>query len=425
MATLVTTALLVLAGIPSVSSSSGADPEITDPPKDVSPGSFLLNKSSPAANEAFSRAIFANASAYDVTAAWVALESQADYWMFIQVRDLPDGWGLAGKPPSGSPFGDNASFAGTSLVANCTIAGGNYRAIAKLAMPERGQLLDNYTLWKGDEWVPLSGAYSTSQDWVAMRLPKAAFAGLADGVKLTKFWVLGRYANFSMDFAPNAKQISLSGVPDPSLVGPQVAKGRVVEPQFGRDYSFGQYYHPPGPTPTTSISLPTGTSNTKTPSHVDPALRLEIVGGSQKALTAGHSVVYEVAVHNDAAASDTVFLVLSSASKGWSHQLSESTFVLPSMQARSVLLTVAASDGAVSSLRSMVDASSMLGASTRVSALSVIDGSVAPHTGSGGEDVTIIEAPKSPHNGTPGLEAFGVLAVLGLLAIALRGRGTR
>ncbi|HLE47426.1 MAG TPA: hypothetical protein VI818_03940, partial [Candidatus Thermoplasmatota archaeon] len=291
----------------------------------------------------------------------------------------------------------------TSLVANFTIASQTYRAIFKLHMPEPGSLMDNYTLWRADgQWASIAGAYNTSQDWIAMRLPKGLFAGIGDDVRLTNFWIMGRFGNASMDFAPNARDPA-TGSLDPVSLIKKVAEGQTVAtPVYGADYVFGQYYHPQG-------------SPGYVPSAPVPNIDLGIVGEDTRMIDPGDSTTYEVRVSNLGTAQDTVFLSLSSAGQGWSHQLSDVEIQLAAGDSRMVFLTVSAADHASEPLRSLVDASSQLGGSDSISFLTVLapppESSAPPSDESEPEHD---EEPEKEEAGSPGFEfLFVALAVAG------------
>ena len=399
-ATLVTTALLAVGVLPVASAGSRAVPEVSDAENDVSPASF-------AANTPQNATLFANLTMYDVVRSWIGLETADDFWLFIEVKDLPDGWGVPADPPSESPFGANASFVGTSLVANFTIGADAYRAIFKLHMPEPGSIMDNYTVWRADgSWAYVSGAYNTTQDWVAMQLPKAMFAGLADGVHLTQFWVLGRFGNHSMDFAPNARDPA-TGSLDPLALAQKLAAGQAaVSPTYGNDYVFGQYYHPPG-------------SPGYSPSAIVPAIDLSIVGEDSRLIDAGDAATYQFTVANGAAAADTVFLSLSSAAQGWSHQLSDVEIQLAPGASKTVFLTVSAAEQADQPLRSVIQAASQLGGSDSVAFLTVLQpaASEAPPTT---DPAQATDEPPADEKGVPGFEF--VLVALAGLGVALYRR---
>jgi hypothetical protein len=408
LATMVTTALLVVAGVPSVYAGSAADPEILDARQDVNPAAFASSVG------ADNQSIFDNATAYDVVKGWVAAESATHFLIFIKVDDLPDDWGPAGPPPSQSPFGVNASFSGTSLVANFSVAGKMYWAIAKLAyLGKSGGLVDNYTLWRdGAEWRELSGSYSVSSDLIQMRLPKAAFLGLADSVRLEKFWIQGRFGDHAMDFAPNAKdpaQPSITSPPDPLVLSQMVASGKIVAPQYGRDYVFGQYYHPPSGGGNGGGSAP------------DLVMRIE--GSDGMTIKAGEKAQYLVLIENRAGALDTVYFTLSSASSGWEHRFEVQSLVLQSGESKLLALDVTAGEGVRGTMRSVVDASSQLGAARSVSVLTLIDESDVYQPPPSDTQIPVLPAP-SEGGGSPGVAAVAIFAALAVVALFIR-RGTR
>lgn len=408
LASLVTTTMLAVAAVPSALAGSAAAPEILDAAGDVSPAAFATNET--VDNETLSE-MYQNVTAYDVVQAWVGLESASDFWIFIHVRDLPDGWSALGAPPEESPFGANASHAGTSLVANFSISGQTYQAIAKLAMPKAGALFDNYTIWRGDEWAPVAGVYNTTQDWVAMILPKAAFAGLGDGVRLTQFWVQGRFADFAMDYAPDARG-TVTGLltQDPFLIAEKVAAGELVEPMYGLEYEFGQYYKPPSTSPAPG-NWPTA-----------PAVRLSSTGASERSVARGESVSYEIRVANQATASDTAYFALNSAGSGWSHQLSETQVELGPGQGRLLYLTVSAAPDARGAMESIVSVSTSLGGTDALSLRSSVLESAPGGPGSGGSSPGSAPATTQPEGGAPG---FGVLLVAVAALVALGAFGLR
>lgn len=405
LASLVTAALLGATWLPFASAGSAADPEISDLAGDASPAAFAINSPENAS-------LFQNMTTYDVVAAWVSLESATDFWIFVRVRDLPDDWGVLGNPPPQSPFGANTSFSGTSLVANFTISGVAYQAIAKLAEISPGGVLDNYSLWKGNQWAPLSGSYDVESDLIAMRLPKVAFAGLSDGIQLQRFWVAGRFGDRSMDYAPNARDV-VTGSTDPLDLLGRIQGGKVsVEPQFGRAYTFGQYYHPPPPG---SPPVPPGPGQPPLPD-----IALSIVGNEETVIKAGDSMIYQIRIHNRASGADTAYLVLSSVLPGWSHQLSDVQLALGPGEAKEVFLTVIASEDAQGSLASRVDLSSSLGASRNVEALTRI--LVVEDDGPGPDDDSVSPVPP-PKGGSPGPGLiWAALAVAGALVAARRRR---
>ncbi|MBI2078354.1 MAG: hypothetical protein HYT80_08325 [Euryarchaeota archaeon] len=393
---MVTAALLAVGALPVASAGSSSAPEISDAENDVSPASF-------AANTPQNASLFANLTMYDVLRSWVGIETADDFWLFVEVKDLPDGWGVPADPPDESPFGSNATFVGTSIVANFSVASQTYRAVFKLHMPEPGSIMDNYTVWRSDgSWASVSGAYNTSQDWIAMHLPKAMFVGLADGIHLTNFWVLGRFGNHSMDFAPNARDPA-TGSLDPLALAKKLAAGQpAVTPSFGSDYVFGQYYHPPG-------------DPGYSPSALVPAIDLAIVGDESRMIDAGAAATFQFEVSNDASATDTVFLSLSSAAAGWSHQLSDVEIQLPPEGAKMVFLTVSAADGADEPLRSVVQAASRLGGADSVAFLTVLQ----PHDEAPPTDDELphyTDLPPADDKGLPGFEL--VLVALAALGVA-------
>lgn len=403
LASLVTTALLGATWLPLTLAGSLADPEIRDGMGDAAPSAFAVNSPQNAS-------LFENLTAYDVVAAWIGLESVSDFWIFIRVRDLPDDWGALGAPPSQSPFGANASFSGTSLVANFTIAGVTYEAIAKLAEVSPGGVADNYSLWRGPQWAPLSGSYDVEADLVYMRLPKAAFDDPSDGARLQNIWVMGRFGDRAMDYAPNARDVA-TGISDPLDLLGKLQSGKVTaQPQFGRDYVFGQYYHPPPPgSPSTAPGPGQGPL---------PDLAVSIVGSEERVIAAGDSVTYQVRIHNRAAQADTAYLVLSSAQEGWSHHLSETQLSLGPGQANEVFLTVFASEAAVGSQASRIDVSSSLGAAKSAATLTRI---LVVDDGPGPDDDSVSPVP-APKGGSPGAGFATAAVAIGLLALAVRRR---
>lgn len=398
LASLVTAALLGATWIPFASAGSSADAEVRDNVGDASPAAF-------AANSPENASLFENLTAYDLVAAWVSLESESDFWLFIRVRDLPDDWGALGNPPPQSPFGANTSFSGTSVVANFTVAGKQYQAIAKLAEVAPGGLMDNYSLWKGSQWAPLSGSYDVESDQIAMRLPKIAFENLTDGILLEKFWIQGRYGARVMDYAPDARDV-VTGSSDPLDILGRLQQGKVtVEPRYGREYRFGQYYHPPAPG--SSYSPPPSTQGAL------PDLSLSIIGSSERAIAAGDDAIYQLRIHNRAAAAETVYLVLSSAKAGWSNHLSHAQMQLGPGEADDVFITVAAAESARGSLTSRIDVSSSLGASKTSSVLTRVVESDPYEPGPQDDTVSPVVPPKG---GSP---SAGVLVAVAASGIAL------
>jgi hypothetical protein len=405
LASLVTTTLLVVVVFPSVSAGTESNPEILDAAGDVSPAVFATNKT---LDNATVTALYQNVTAYDVVRAWIALETVSDFWMIIKVRDLPDGWGALGAPPEESPFGENLTHAGTSLVANFTINGNVYQAVARLAMPRAGMLLDNYTLWHNGARGEISGTYNTTQDWVAMKLPKEAFAGLADGVRLTNFWVQGRFANLTMDYAPDARD-SLGGTPDPLTLLSRVANGSLVRPNYGRDYTFGNYYHPPGSG---------GGGNWP----AIPNIALSASGATQKEIRGGESAEYEMTIANRGTMQDTIFIALNSAHASWSHQLSESQFTLAPGATRTVRLTVFAAEGSSGSMESIVAASSQLGDEDLLSFVTSVLAVAGP---TGSPPATQGDHPTGtgePGRRVPGFEVAFLVGAAALAGLAWRRR---
>ena len=400
LASLVTTTLLAVAVFPSISAGSAMSPEITDAAGDVSPAVVASNET---IDNATVTALYQNATAYDVVKAWVSLETDSDFWIFIEVRDLPDGWGAVGDPPEESPFGSNLTHAGTSLIANFSIAGATYQAAAKLAMPGAGKLFDNYTLWHDGARGDVSGAYNTTEDWVAMKLPKAAFPGLVDGSRMTNFWVQGRFANRSMDYAPNARD-SFGGTPDPLVLLGNIENGSLVMPNYGLEYTFGQYYHPPGTG---------GSGNWPTV----PNIQLAAVGDHEKIVDAGKSVEYEMTIKNRATAEDTVYFVVTSAKTGWSNQLSATQFTLGPGESEVLQLKVSASESTEGLLDSLVGATSRLGGEDELTFTTIVnpkeDAPISQQPGSGDDPKPVTTEPKG---GSPG---FAVAAVVGAIGIAL------
>lgn len=400
LASLVTTTLLAVAVFPSISAGSQTSPEITDAAGDVSPAVFATNKT---IDNATISAIYQNATAYDVVKAWVGLESASDFWIFVEVRDLPDGWGAIGDPPEESPFGANLTHAGTSLVANFTIQGISYQAVAKLAMPGPGKLFDNYTLWNDGSRGDISGAYNTTEDWVAMKLPKAAFPGLVDGTVMSQFWIQGRFANRSMDYAPNARD-SFGGTPDPLVLLGNIQNGTLVTPNYGFDYTFGQYYHPE--------------SGSGGNWGVAPNIQLAAIGEYEKIVEPGRSVDYEMRITNKATADDTVYFAVSSAGAGWSHQLSTSQLMLAPGASKTFTLTVAAANGAEGMVESLVSASSILGGEDELTFTTIVKM----------EDDTPMSSDPAPQEPEPdplttqpkgGSPGFAVGAVVGATLLAV------
>jgi hypothetical protein len=405
LASLVTTTLLAVAVFPSISAGSQSSPEIMDAAGDVSPATFASNET---IDNATINALYQNETAYDVVKAWIGLETEHDFLLFIEVRDLPDGWSALGNPPAESPFGANLSHAGTSLVANFSIAGLTYQAVAKLAMPSAGKLFDNYTVWHDGARGDVSGSYNTTEDWVAMKLPKSAFPGLADGMRLTNFWIQGRFANMSMDYAPNARD-SLGGTPDPVVLLGKIQGGSLVMPNYGADYYFGQYYHPSG----------SGGGSGNWPAV--PNIQLAALDGAST-IDPGESAVYEMRVTNAASAKDTVYFVLNSAKAGWAHQVSESQVVLAPGASKIISLTVSASDDATGSFESILSASSALGAESDVAvttliAKELVDSEEKP---AGSFDPT--PGSSDAKGGSPGFELIGLVAAAAAAVFLVRRR---
>ncbi len=385
-------------------------PEITDAAGDVSPAVFASNET---IDNATITALYQNATAYDVVKAWISLETASDFWLFIEVHDLPDGWGALGDPPEQSPFGANLTHAGTSLVANFTIAGMTYQAVAKLAMPGPGQLFDNYTLWHDQARGDVSGTYNTTQDWVAMKLPKAAFPGLVDGQRMSQFWVQGRFANRSMDYAPNARD-SFGGTPDPLVLLANIQTGSLVSPNYGLDYAFGQYYHPPG----------TGGGSGNWP--VAPDVQLASISDTEMIIDAGKSVEYEMKVTNRATAQDTVYFVTSSAKTGWSHQLSTSQITLDPGASEEFSLKVSAAENAAGMLDSLVGATSVLGGQDELTFTTIVKEESAPISNDPEPEESDSDpiVKTEPKGSSPGFAAAAVAGAT-VIAIFLVGRRRR
>lgn len=407
IASLVAAVLLGGLLVPTATAGAQDNPEISDPPGDANPLSFAAQTEDDAS-------LFQNLTAYDVLKAWIALETEDAFLVQIQVRDLPDGWTIPDSPPRYTPFNNSPAYDGTALLAHFSIAGRDYTAIAKVAMPAPGQMLVDYRVWRDDgASLPLSGGFDTEQDWVAFLFPKDAFVGLTDGSKLSQFWVLGRWGNFSMDYAPNAKSYAPgAAVPDPIQI---LEDGRLVAPQFGRDYTFGQYYRPPSATTTTGgWSSPAGTAA--------PNLYFAVNGPGELAMRPGDTRTFELLVRNDAAESDTVFFTLNAPAAGWSHHLSDVQAELAAGASKIVYVTVGSSSGATGSLESVASAASRLGASRQVFVVTRLDGAGSPGSpggpGSNGDGFAGNKTGQEPDGESPGL-ILPLAAVGALVAAAL------
>lgn len=407
VASLVVGLLLGSVLLSSVAAGSQDDPEISDPAGDANPLSFASQTDNDAS-------LFQNLTAYDVVKAWVALETEDAFLLQIQVRDLPNGWTVPNNPPPYSPFNNSPAYDGTALLAHYSIAGRGYTAIAKIAMPAPGQMMADYRVWRDDgASLPLSGGFDTEQDWVAFLFPKDAFVGLGDGAKLSQFWVLGRWGNFSMDYAPNAMSYAPgTAFPDPVQI---LEQGRLVAPQFGREYTFGQYYR-------ASTTSTTGGAWSPPAGAAAPNLHLAVNGPTELSMPPGDTRTFELRVRNDATDADTVYLTLNAPAAGWSHHLSDVQAELAAGASKIVYVTVGSATGATGSLESIVSAASRLGASQQVSVVTRIAGA-PPLVGPGPTDDAFVgnQTQQEPEGESPGLLPLAVVGAL-LAAAVWRSR---
>lgn len=412
-AALITTiALLVAPGfLPFSAAGSLANPEIQDEVGDVSPGSFAVNN--PAHSSLFASA---NISAYDLRGAYILLETHDDVYLRFLVRDLPDDFG---PPANGVPqglVGPNATQPFVVLLAFFQAKGQSYMANASLALVEGQSIVDRYTLHRGNDWIELQGAYNVIDNSVTLRIPKDLIGNPTKGDRMTDFRAEGRFGNFQMDFAPNARDVSASPSPAPTDVLQillHLANGgtQLVEPTFGRSYDFGNFRDPFG------------------------AVHLS-ASPSSRAVAPGGSVRYDVEVSNGADFTDIVLLTLVSASAGWSHSLSLSEVTIAPHSSQVIVVTVHAPQAAQGALVSRITAVGSAGATDALALVTnVAQGSATNPTstpasnasghdrpGDGADDGASPHPKKRQKKATPGFEMAALAASLGAVAWAARRR---
>jgi hypothetical protein len=416
MAALLTT-MLTVSGLPSLSASGSANPEISDSAHDVNPAAFF-------ADTPDNQPAFQNVTAYDIEKVYVLLETSTDLLLQFKVVDLPDRWALPPQLPADQAAevthtGPNASQPSVVLAANFTVRGVTYEATANLSQPTGQGLRDSYDIAApGGGRVPVSGSYDVLADTVTLSIRKALLGSPQRNDVLTKFRAEGRFGDAKLDFAPNAVDYTPGSV-DPGLVSivVQTLTGQqLVQPRYGANYTF---------------NYRAGSGD------------IELSADSrEKTVAAGNYATYAFQVKNLGGAADTVYLTLSRSDKGYEHKLTLSDVSLAPGESKLVQLTVSAAPDARGLAISIVEARSRLGDTDSLVFETTIaepgsvpssGGSSAPAQNEGGggapPDGSSSQAPFSPtHKRTKSVPAAQLIAVagtlLGLVAVlAMRRRG--
>lgn len=408
-AALITTTLLAVSGFPSILASQ-LDPEIVDASGDANPAAFFW------ASNPLNSVVFQNLTAYDIEQVYVLVETEEEFVMEFRVRDLPD----RSSAPAALKDLANLTQPAVQLVANFTILGVTYEAAAKLAMPGANGLVDTYALRRAGGATPsaLSGSYNVDDNTVLMVIPKALVGSPTPGATLHHYRAEGRFGVVIMDFAPSALDaVTKAGLgfvalplpsndgggsgsnPDPSSTPDQVATivlntlqgQRVVQPTYGRNYTFGNYL---------------GADD----------LQLSI-GDDEQIVEAGASVTYQITVKNAAANADHVWLTTSEAGRGFAHRLSDAEVSLNAGQEKTVTLTVSTSAAAQGPQLSVVYAVSQLGASELLGVTTSVAGVAVPLPASSSDAPPASDEGEEDSGGhdSPGLGLPSAI-LLGLLA---------
>jgi hypothetical protein len=332
LAALLTT-MLAVSGLPSLSASGPGNPEILDAVGDVNPAAFLLNDPS-------NGAAFRNMSAYDLERVYVLIETHSLVLLQFRVANLPDSWAVPPTLPTGqpTPVGANLSQPHVVLAANFTVKGVSYEARANLTQPTGSGVRDTYAVAGPAGMQPVAGTFNVWENTVTISIPKALIGSPRAGEKLTHFRAEGRFGELKLDFAPNAVDYIPNA--DPNVVGIVLRKltgTQVVQPQYGQDYTFGNY-----------------------PGAAGGGIALQ-APSLAKSVQAGQSVTYLVYVKNQAAVGDTVYLTLNSPGAGVAQHLSLTEIVLNPAEDQTVVVTVSTGANAPPSVDTVLTAVSRLG----------------------------------------------------------------
>jgi len=408
--------MLAVSGLPSLSATGPANPEITDSAKDVSPAAFFAD-TDPKYDEAFQ-----NLSAYDLVQVYVLLETRDDLLLQFKVRDLPDEWSLPADVrdefAEGTHLGPNASQPSVVLAANFTIRGVPYEALANLSQPSGQGVIDSYSIGRrGYAPVSISGSFDAFDDTVTLSIRKILLGSPKNNDVLTKFRAEGRFGAAKLDFAPDATSYEPTGAPDVvSIILNTLVGQQLVKAEYGMDYTF-RWYSGSG-----SLAL-------DAPSKV-------------QTVPAGSFATYNFQVKNTGSAADTVYLTLSNADAGYVHRLSEDTLALAPGESKAVQLYVSTAQSARGLALSIIEAKSRLGGSDSAlfettiaepGSTPVIGGSQGPdaqNPGSaspdGSSDTGSFKPTRDRSKGAPAPMLLPALAaVVGLVAVLAFWRGRK
>ncbi len=419
-------AFLGLAGL--ASAAHGGNDQITDPSGDAVASAELAGlPDDPMLRENLT----ANQTLADITHVWVQYETAESFMLLIQVDDIPDGWGIPQEPPEHEIWSMNSSV--VRHVAHFNVSGADYHAVAVLHSAFDGSLVASFHVVDADGGMAaVSGGFDTAEDQIWFLLPKALL-GVTDQSVLTQFFVYSMVDNVTVDFAPDAEYLvdageepGLPGLPgdpvgdvgeiveDPPEADDLLAMVAVpdhVEPQYGAEYAFGQYTKP---------STDGGSGGGGSGGAVTSALKIT-AAELQGTVAPGAVQSYQLTIHNEGAAADTVRLSLNNAPAGWAHELSadaKGELELAAGASRDVSLLVSADgDAEKQSFRSVVSYASSGGQSGSVSILNLLGGADGPADGSGSQD-----GEGEAGGDSPGLALAIILPTLALVAWAATRR---
>lgn len=385
-------AFLGLAGL--TAASHGGVDQITDPAGDAVASAELIGlPDDPMLRENLT----ANQTLADITYAWIQFETATHFMLLIQVDDIPDGWGLPEQPPEHEIWSMNKSV--VRHVANFNVSGADYHAVAVMHSAFDGSLVASYHVLDAEgNHTGVSGGFDTTQDRIWFLMPKTLL-GVTDDSVLTKFFVYSMVDNVTVDYAPDAEYLVDAGE-DPALPGlpgdpvgevggivedppdeedllAMIAVPENVEPQYGAEYAFGQY------------TRPSSSGGSGGGAAVTSALKIT-AAELQGTVAPGSVHSYQLTIHNDGDAAETLHLSLNNAPAGWAHELSadaKGELQLEAGGTRDVSLLVSAHEDAEKrTFRSVVSYASSGGQSGSVSILNLLgEASDDPDQGSSGD----------------------------------------